>query len=385
MTELFRIVLGAGFRAFFLAAGLFAAAAMIAWSLWLALSSGGGAEFPLPAYWHAHEMIFGYATAAMGGFFLTAVPSWTGTAAPRRLSVTAAIAVWLAGRLAFGLADALGPILVAVIDLAFLPVLGGKIAVRLARRPKPQNVMFLALLSIIWAGNLTFHLGAATDGLRVGMLGIAALITVLGGRVTPAFTRNALTRLGIETGMPRSRKIFEVPGIVLAILLPVLVLVGVPESVVGACGVAAGLVQALRLSGWRVAAVLDQPIVWSLHLGFAMLAAGQFAFGLAWLGLASEMVALHILGVGAIGGMTVAVMSRAILGHSGLPLVASPSMALVYGLVAAAAVVRALAEVVPTAFWTATLLGSAILWIAAYVLFVRDVWPLAIKERRPAD
>ena len=381
MSGLIRTVLGEGFRAFFLAAGLFGAAAMLVWATWLGMTPA----ITLPAYWHAHEMIFGYATAALGGFFLTAVPSWTGTSAPRRLSVTVAIALWLAGRVAFGLGDALGPVPTAIVDLAFLPLLAAKIAVRLVRRPKPQNVMFLGLLAIIWSGNLAFHLGAAQEGLRVGLLGITALIAVLGGRVTPAFTRNALTRAGIETGLPRSRRMFDLPGIALAILLPILVLIRVPDTIVGAVAVASGMFQALRLSGWRLTAVLDQPILWSLHLGFVMLAAGYVAFGLARLGLTSETAALHVLGIGAVGGMTVAVMSRAILGHSRLPLVASGRMTLVYRLVAAAAVVRVLAEAVPAWAWTAVILGSAVLWIAAFLLFIGDVWPVVTRDARPGD
>ena len=297
--------------------------------------------------------------------------------------MTVAIALWLAGRVAFGLADVLGPVPTAIVDLAFLPLLAAKIAVRLIRRPKPQNVMFLGLLAIIWSGNLAFHLGAAQEGLRVGLLGITALIAVLGGRVTPAFTRNALTRAGIETALPRSRRMFELPGIALAILLPVLVLIRAPDAVVGAVALLGGLFQALRLAGWRLAAVFDQPILWSLHLGFAMLSAGYLAFGLARLELISETAALHILGIGAVGGMTVAVMSRAILGHSRLPLVASGRMTLVYRLVAAAAVVRVLAEAVPAGAWMAAILGSALLWIVAFVLFVSDVWPVITGGARP--
>ena len=252
MSGLVRTILGEGFRAFFLAAGVFGAGAMLIWAAWLGLSSHVATDSSLPAYWHAHEMVFGYATAALGGFFLTAVPSWTGTAAPRRLSVTLAITVWLAGRAAFALDDVLGPFPTAIVDLAFLPLLAVKIAVRLVRRPKPQNVMFLGLLAIIWSGNLAFHLGAAQEGLHVGLLGITALIAVLGGRVTPAFTRNALTRAGIETGLPRSRRVFELPGIALAILLPVLVLIRAPDAIIGTAALLSGLFQALRLAGWRL-------------------------------------------------------------------------------------------------------------------------------------
>ncbi|MDT8344306.1 MAG: NnrS family protein, partial [Thermohalobaculum sp.] len=145
MRQRIRATLGEGFRVFFLAAGVYALLAMAVWLGVLAAGAQGGAPAlpfaPAPSLWHAHEMVFGYAAAVLGGFFLTAVPSWTGTAAARRGYLTLAAGAWLAGRLAVWWSGALPPGLVAGLDLAFLPLLGVKIALQLAKRPKPQNVM----------------------------------------------------------------------------------------------------------------------------------------------------------------------------------------------------------------------------------------------------
>src|SRR5690606_23749935 len=146
-----------GFRAFFLAAGLFAIASLGLWEVWLVLTALGrpAPGWPSdPVTWHAHEMVFGYPAAALGGFFLTAVPNWTGARAARHGFIATAIGLWLAGRVAVALSGTVSPGWVALADLAFVPLLAAKIATQLIRRPKPQNLMFLALLALIWGSNL---------------------------------------------------------------------------------------------------------------------------------------------------------------------------------------------------------------------------------------
>jgi len=250
--------------------------------------------------------------------------------------------------------------------------------------------MLLGLLALIWSGNLLVHLewtGVVADGaargLRVGLLGVAATIAVIGGRVAPAFTRNAMTCAGVETNLPATPAWLAAAGVATAIAVPVLLLLGAPEAVPGALAIACGAAQAARLSGWRGAWTLGQPILWSLHLAFAMLAAGYVTLGLAWLGLGTGITGLHLLGIGAVGGMTLAVMSRASLGHTGRPLVASPPLALAYGLVAAASILRALGSTLLTGWYTLTVLGSGLLWIAGFAIFVAVFWG-PLTQPRPA-
>lgn len=384
---------GEGFRIFFLCAGVFGVLAMLAWEVWLGLHAAGrmvsAPPFDqAPHHWHAHEMIFGYGGAALGGFFLTAVPSWTGAAAARHVFISAAAGLWLAGRGAMWLSAACPPLLVAGLDLAFLPLLAVKIALQLAKRPKPQNLMFLGLLLLLWASNLATHLdwvglgGPGADaGLRAGLLSLIAIIAVLGGRITPAFTRNAMTKAGRQTGLPASFRPLEALALSATILLPVLLLAGVAESVTGVVALVAGAAQLLRLAGWRCLWTLSQPILWSMHLAFAMLALGLIALGLADLDMGSEVGALHLLGIGAVGGMTLAVMSRAILGHTSQPLVAPRPVAAGYALMAAAALARWLGSWLGLkAYWAAVLL-SGTAWIAALTLFVIVFLPALLGPR----
>lgn len=386
MTGLRRLF-GEGFRVFFLTAGLYAVFVMIVWEGWLGIQAAGGtatsAPFAqAPQLWHAHELIFGYATAAMGGFFLTAVPNWTGAKAARHLFILTAAGLWLAGRLAVGFSAGLPAWLVAMVDLAFLPVLAAKILTQLVRRPKPQNLMFLGLIAILWAGNLMVHLewtgatsGTAWAGLRAGLLGTCAMIAVLGGRVTPAFTRNAMVQAGRTTGLPRSHRALEAVGIAAAVLLPVLYIAGLDGMATGLVALTAGLATLARLAGWRGLWTGGRPILWSLHLGFAMLGAGYLSLGLAVMGWGSEVAAVHLLGIGAVGGMTLAVMSRATLGHTGRPLVAPGPVVLAYAMIALAALVRWAGSAVP-AWYEPAVLASGALWLVAFTIYTATLWPV---------
>ena len=379
-------ILKDGWRVFFMAAGLYAVAAMGVWVT--ALAQGLDLPFaPAPAAWHAHEMIFGFATAALGGFFLTAVPNWTGAkAAPERFIALVA-ALWLAGRVAVWFSGALPAWSVAAVDLAFVPVLGAKILTQLLKRPKPPNMMFLVLLTLVWVSDLCVQLDwmglAATEpqGLRGGLLSICAMIAVLGGRVTPAFTRNALVRQDEAAALRVSRKPLDMAGIALAILTAVLAVAGAPDALTGPIAVGAGLAAAARLAGWRTAATLDQPIVWALHAGYAMLALGLVLWGLALLGVGPEIGALHVLGVGAIGGMTLAVMSRASLGHAGRPLVAPGAVALGYALMPLAVALRWAASAWPGTMYQIGTLGAGAIWLTAFALYLGALWPVWTRPR----
>ena len=391
-----RTLLSAGLRIFFFAAALYAVFAMGVWQGWLGTQAASGQAPALPfappaVLWHAHEMIFGYACAVLGGFFLTAVPSWTGEKSARAALLTVLAVLWLAGRLAVWWSGGLDPVLVAVIDLAFLPVLGAKLALPLFRRPKPQNMIVLVIIAMIWTGNLMVHLdwtgatpGSAGAGLRLGLLTIAAMIAIIGGRVIPAFTRNAMRQSGRETGLPRSHRKLEVAGVASAILLALAVAAGAPDRLVGAIALVAGAAQAARLAGWRGGWTLGQPILWSLHLAFAMLALGYLALAAAMAGWIGEVGALHLLGIGAIGGMTLAMMSRAALGHTGRPLVVARPVAWAYGLVALAALIRAAGAEAAPGWYDWAMLISGALWLLAYASFIVVYWPILTRPRQNA-
>ncbi|NDR58142.1 NnrS family protein [Aliiruegeria sabulilitoris] len=396
MTPRMNIFFSEGFRVFFLSAGLYAVFAGVIWVIWLTDPFPGGVlgapQFAVPPQqWHAHEMIFGYASTALGGFLLTAVPNWTGTQAARHLFVILTASIWLAGRVAVWFAMVLPAGLVALLDLAFLPILIVKIAQQLMKRPKPQNVLFVLFLSIVWAGNLMVHLewmGITADtldsGMRVGLLGLCSMIGVLGGRVTPGFTRNAMKRADLpEQAWPRSTERLDKAGLALAVILPLALLIGVPAVPVGGLAILSGGVQLVRLSRWSGRWTLNQPILLALHLGMAMLGLGLVLWGLAWIGFGDEVAALHLLGIGAVGGMTLAVMSRAVLGHTGRELIAPGPVAASYLIIAASAVLRWIGSELSGDWYSPLVVGSGLCWVLAFALYTVSVLPLVTTPRLP--
>jgi len=388
----FPTVLTEGFRFYFLSAGIFSVFAMLAWVVWLGVHAAGGAfvSTPMrmaPHLWHAHEMVFGYAAAVMAGFFITAVPNWTGSREAGARFVTLSGAVWLLGRLAVWLSASLDPLLVAAVDLAFVPILSSAIFTRLTQKSQLRNTVFLLLLSALFTGNLLMHLdwigwtdGGAETGVRLGIFTSAAMIAIIGGRVIPAFTRNALNRGGYTGSSPQSRAWLDRAGILLSLLAALGCLLPVPEPVFGGLCIAAGAANLLRLAGWKGWAVRGSPILLILHLAFLLLAAGYLVYGCSLIsGVVGETSALHLIAVGAIGSMTLAMMTRASLGHAGRPLKVSRPTVLAYFAVVAAALVRTFG----TRFFDyfEVMLVSGALWILAFSLFVGVYLPILTRPR----
>lgn len=386
-------VLTAGFRFFFLSAGLFSVFAMFAWTVWLGVHAAGGTFVTTPMamaphLWHAHEMMYGYTAAVIAGFFVTAVPNWTGTRQAGAVFVIVAGAVWLAGRLAVWFSASLDPVLVAAIDLAFIPILSTAVLGRLARKSQARNMVFLVLLTALFAGNLMMHLewigwtgDSARAGIRLGIFTSAAMIAIIGGRVVPSFTRNALLREGFDGALPLSRAWLDRSGILLALIAAAACLPFVPEDLLGTVCILAGIVTLLRLSGWRGGATRRDPILWILHMAFLLLGAGYLVYGVTVLtDVMSETAALHLLAAGAIGSMTLAMMTRASLGHAGRPLKVGAPIVLAYTLVIAAALVRSLA--LPLLGYFETMLVSGGLWTVGFTLFVVVYLPILTTPRK---
>ena len=324
----------------------------------------------------------GYAAAALAGFLLTAVPSWQKTApiAPPRLAALAAL--WLAGRVAVWMAAALPAWLVAVVDLAFLPALLAVGVPELLRPGARRNRIFVAVISVLIAGNALMHAGAAELiderlGAMLVLDGFALLITILGGRVVPAFTAGALATRGLRDAVGKSETLdrLSILGVVLFVATDALAEAWpAARLAAGALAVAAALVNGLRLSRWGWRHVLGEPIVWILHLAYGWLVVGLAARGLADFGLIAPLASMHALAVGAVGSMTLAIMSRAALGHSGRPLVAPWPVAMAYGLVSVAAIARMIDG-------TAGLIVAGTAWTTAFSAFSAVFLPILARPR----
>jgi uncharacterized protein involved in response to NO len=375
----------AGFRPFFLFAGIQAAVML---PLWLAVYSGLSLGLPFsPVVWHGHEMVFGFAAAAVGGFLLTAVPNWTNTHHVSGKPLMALFAAWLAGRVAFLAAGVLPPVLVAVLDLAYLPFLAVLLAKPLISAGKWRNIMFIPILvlflvadALVLAGT-AFGVGDPMQGVYLGIMLLLVMIAIVGGRIIPSFTQNWLRMQGQAVEVKPIAWI-EKGGAAISVLAAGVLAALAPGSVAaGVVLLLAAAIHLIRLARWHGGKTLSNPILWVLHLGYLWL-----VIGLALLGLASFIDALpvsaavHALTAGCIGTMILGVMSRAALGHSGRPLEVSKAVVAAYWLISIGTVLRVVAPLLPDAQMGLTHAGGT-LWALAWVLFVVVYFPIVTRPR----
>lgn len=381
-----KVFFAAGFRPFFLFTGL---QALLTLPLWLVVYVGG-IDLDLPfaaALWHGHEMVFGFAGAAIAGFLLTAVPNWTNSHHVSGRPLMVLFFLWLAGRVAFTLAGYLPALLVAVLDLAFLPYLAWLVGKPLIQAGKLRNIGFLPVLGLFFAANAAVHVLSATGsadpllGVYLGLTMVLVLIAIVGGRIVPSFTQNWLRMQGKAVEVTPITWI-EKGGAVGSLLAAMILSIVLPGSVVaGLALLAAATIHFIRLARWHGYKTLGNPLLWVLHLGYLWM-----VIGLALLGLSSfetalpATAALHALTAGAIATMVLGVMTRAALGHSGRPLEVSKVIALAYGLLGLGTLLRVLAPVFPEAQMGLTHAGGTV-WSVAWLIFVLAYAPVLTKPR----
>jgi uncharacterized protein involved in response to NO len=376
-----------GFRPFFLAA---AAWAPISLCIWLA-ELLGFVDLPtsfVGSAWHAHEMIFGFAAAAMAGYLMTAVPNWTGRMPLQGLPLAMLFGVWCAGRLAIAVSASIGAVAAAVLDLAFPVVLILVTGREIYAGKSWRNLPMIAALSLLFAANAVTHLGASdlwAGGIGIGSRGgvaiFVALITMVGGRVIPSFTRNRLAKAGLPQRpaaiAPFDRVALFSVGVSLAAWVAAL-----PSAITGPLLMLAGILSAARLVRWQGWLVLDDPSLWILHIGYGWLAIGLLFLGGSeiWSQIPA-MAGLHAMGAGAIGSSILGVMGRTTLAQTGRRASFMPGTNLVHALVTIAAALRVLASFPNDASWT-LLEGSAAAWILAFVVFVVLYGPALVNPKR---
>lgn len=364
-------LLSYGFRPFFLFGSLYAGLAVVAWLPMLNGQIELGSAFA-PRDWHVHEMLYGFVPAIVTGFLLTAIPNWTGRLPLQGRPLLTLLAVWMAGRAAVGLSALTGWIAAAAIDGAFLLFVAAAAAREIATGRNWRNLKIVAIVGILAAGNIAFHLEAHFSGsvdfsVRTGVSAVILLITLVGGRVVPSFTRNWLAR-GKPGRMPSAFGRFDI-GTVAVSALALLLWIAAPDSAVtGAALIAAGLMQIARLSRWAGERTFSDRLVLVLHIAYAFVPAGFVLTGCAALGLIPATAGIHAWTGGAVGTMTLAVMTRASLGHTGRELYASAGTQAIYALVVTGALTRICASIHPE--WSGPLLLAAgALWAAAFVGF----------------
>jgi uncharacterized protein involved in response to NO len=375
-----------GFRPFFLLCGVYALI-MIPW--WMYRFAHASVSFgSLPAmYWHAHEMIYGFVMAAIAGFLLTAVPSWTGARGSAGKPLIAAVVLWVAGRIAMSLAGDISFWLLAAAELSLVPWLITLLAPPIVRS-RNRNLALLVVLVVLWLIDAAFLAGMARADVQLaaGSMQLAidfvlVMVTVVGGRIVPAFTANALRRRGEETAIvTRAPVEYAVIGLMVAIAIADVFL---PHTwLAGVLAALAAIAHALRLSGWRSFRTSGEPILWVMHVAYAWLPLGLALKAFTLLGDAAWAAKWqHALATGAIATMILAVMTRASLGHTGRPLVVSRAIAAAYLLLTFAALLRTFGAALFPTRYLLTLTVSALAWMTCFGIFLAVYAPIFWRPR----
>ena len=376
-----------GFRPFFLAAALWAGLSALAWILMLR----GRLILPTaldPIAWHAHEALFGYLSAVFAGFLLTAVPNWTGRPPRVGWTLLGLLVLWIVGRVSVLMSAYLSPWIVAVLDLPCLVAVGAIALREILISSNWRNLIVVAMIGAFAAGNALFHWEAASGappasgyGLRIGLATAIMLISLIGGRIVPTFTRNWLVK---QNGNALPPEFGSVDRLALALTLVSLIgWVANPTGFSTGCLLlACGAVQLVRVARWRGLSTLTEPLIWILHVGYGFVPIGMLGIGAAvlWPDVLLTRNAQHLWMAGAIGVMTLAVMTRATLGHTGRDLTAGAGTTVLYLMVVASVVVRLVGGALPG--WALTLWAvSAFLWSCAFLGYAALYGPMMVGPR----
>jgi uncharacterized protein involved in response to NO len=360
-----------GFRPFFFFGSIYAGAAMLVWLPAFFGTLQLGTAFA-PQDWHVHEMLFGYIAAVVAGFLLTAVPNWTGRLPLQGRPLMLLFSIWVAGRVAVGVSAWIGWGLAAAIDSLFLIVLAAAAAREIIAGRKWANLQVVVIVSLLAAGNLAFHLeahfaGHAEYAAHGGIAMVIVLIALIGGRIIPSFTRNWLARQ--KPGrMPSPFGRFDAATMTLTVLVLLLWLARPQDRTTGVLLIACGLMHIVRLVRWTGYRTFADRLVLILHVAYAFIPIGFILAALSAFDLVAPSAGIHAWTGGAIGTMTLAVMSRATLGHTGRRLEASIATHLIYASVLVAALARVCAALeVDHAQALLTIAGIA--WATAFLGF----------------
>jgi uncharacterized protein involved in response to NO len=376
-------ILSYGFRPFFLLGSIYAGLAVL---VWLPLFYGeiGLPTLFAPRDWHVHEMLYGFLPAVITGFLLTAIPNWTGRLPIQGRPLLVLVLAWLAGRLAVTGSGAIGWLAAAVIDASFLVLVAAAAAREIFVGRNWRNLKIVLVLCVLLAGNLTFHVeaqvgGVAEYGARLGIAATILLIMLIGGRIIPSFTRNWLVREN-PGRLPASFGSYDKISLIGAGAALLAWLVAPDFAGAGVLLVAAGVLQAARLVRWAGDRTARDPLVVILHVAYAFVPLGFLLVGASSFGIVPPSAGLHGWMGGAAGTMTLAVMSRASLGHTGRPLEASRALQAVYALVVGGALARVGAALQPSLSFM-LLHVAAFAWAGAFLGFAVSYWPILARPR----
>ncbi|WP_076420207.1 NnrS family protein [Colwellia sp. UCD-KL20] len=376
-----------GFRPFFLFGSVFSVVAMI---LWLFMLKGNITLSPLGGmhWWHIHEMTFGFGCAITVGFLLTAVQTWTGIKGVQGTPLLLLFILWLLGRLFILFPNILGESLSSIIDVSFLPISAYMLGRPIITIKQYRNLFFVPLLLLFTLANITMHLSLSYPetfshqlSSYTGIILIVLLMSVISGRVVPMFTANG-TKTPKATPSPTLDKLTNIPLALAMLMLLLHPLITFNALVFGSLLIFSGVFQTIRWFKWKPYRTLNVPLVWALHSGLMFI-----SFGLVLLGLSYILIELpshhiwHLITIGGIGGLIIAMITRVSLGHTGRQLIAPKTIPLAYFLIIVATIIRVFAPWIWPERTTVFIDISGFLWILSFTLFIYHYMPMLLSAR----
>lgn len=371
-----------GFRAFFALAGL---AALVLIVFWNALFNGTlAAEHYFPdSYWHAHEMLLGYAVAVIAGFLLTAVKNWTGKPTLTGDGLASLCFLWLYGRILPFYAGLLPDVLIALVDFSFLPMLAYQVSKPIIAAKQHKNLFFIGLLLLLTLGNGLIHaemlgvsINTAATGLELVVAVIIILILIIAGRVFPFFTER-----GISGTLIIRNPMLDNASVASALIVFALQLAGISGTLLALAAAIAVAVNGLRFAGWYVQRIWYVPLLWVLYTGYAWVILGFVLTALTAYSLVLPSLALHAFTLGGVGVLTLGMMARVSLGHTGRALKASNAISIAFVLINVAALFRVLLPIAMPSWYGNLIYLSTLSWLAAFSLFVFVYAPILTRAR----
>ena len=371
-----------GFRAFFALAGLFA---LVLIALWTSVFDGSLVtdNYYPNTYWHAHEMLLGYSVAVIAGFLLTAVKNWTGVQTLQDGKLAGLCLLWVYGRIVPFYSELLPDPLIALIDVSFLPTLAYFVAKPILKSGNIKNLFFVGLLLLIALGNALIHAeilgvgeGTAWLGLNIVIAIIIMLILIIAGRVFPFFTER-----GLKGVMAIRNPALDAAAIASSALVFLLMMFNVNGLVLSLTAIVSVVTNVIRVAGWYDRRVWYVPLLWVLYMGYAWIILGFGFIALSAFSVVSSSIATHAFTVGGIGVLTLGMMARVSLGHTGRAMKASNTIAIAFALINLAALFRVLMPALLPDWYNGFLLVSTYCWLAAFSLFVFVYTPILSTAR----
>ncbi|MGB8855979.1 MAG: NnrS family protein [Burkholderiales bacterium] len=367
-----------GFRPFYLVASLFSAVSVI---LWAAQFSGYlPSPYPENQLWHAHEMLFGYTVAVIAGFLLTAVRAWTGEPTAQGAPLMALVALWICGRILVLTPMALTA---AIVNGAFPLAVALAIGIPLVRSGNLRNYFFIGLMVLMGALIFAVHLAlrgyyelSPRFGLQLALDLVLFIMAVMGGRVIPMFTNNGVS----GAGATRHALVEKIAlGAVIVLFLADLLLL--PQILVAAVALIGAIAHGARLVMWKPWRTVSAPLVWVLHAAYAWIVLHLALRGATSLKLLAGSYAVHALTTGAIGGLTLGMMTRTARGHTGRPLIADRFEVSMFVLIQVAAIIRVFGAMAAPILYLPSIQISGVLWATAFCLYLVRYWPVLTQPR----